>query len=312
MIDTIHIWLSESNIPKNDWQEGILKLVDRYETKTQNNGMINYYGFIENMRFGISDRGLSIKGSLSRFLTGSNFNSLGSDGIRKALQKLSDFLQLPLEYAKLSRLDICHDLVMLHKPELYLRHCGEDRYLKRYPQPDSLLYRNQSNIRQFLMYDKLKEAKQKGNPIPERYIGKQVLRLEYRFMKSLKKSLKYPISNLNQIANPDFLKSMESKWKAMYHSINKNRSYDLNIQSIHSPKDLTRELIIQGINHIGGEANLFQLVDELKRKGNFSDRVYPSRAKRMLKNYLKMKSSDSYDNDLIIELDQKVDAITFI
>ena len=79
---------------------------------------------------------------------------------------------------------------MRHPVSVYLEHLGALRYFERGGTVNSLYY--YGNGKEINIYDKNMERASAGEPIPELYAGRNVLRYEMRYTKRLPRQLNRP------------------------------------------------------------------------------------------------------------------------
>ena len=141
-------------------------------------------GTLHGLKVSVSSYQLRVgNGSLCKYLLGDNFQSMGRGDVQQAVEKLSDELHLPMGRAIVTRLDVAENIITRHPTPVYLNHLGVLTYANRLLQPDSLYYTKRDETLCF--YDKLREQRAKGEPIPDLYTGQNVLRYEQRYMRRL-------------------------------------------------------------------------------------------------------------------------------
>ena len=132
-------------------------LEDVTHTYKQNSDRQFVSGKLKSLQVYASEYGVSIEGSIPKFIFGNNFQIPGRKTIYQAIEKCNDRLHLNVGKGKLTRLDITYNLHTTHIPKTYFQFFGAARYLKRIEQPESLYYTNQSRL--IHIYDKQKQAK---------------------------------------------------------------------------------------------------------------------------------------------------------
>ena len=78
MIDTLHIWIPESEIHMEKMWALIPPKISKATHLRKYNGFQSITGNLENIKVSISDRGLYLRGSLSKYINGNNIISLTS------------------------------------------------------------------------------------------------------------------------------------------------------------------------------------------------------------------------------------------
>ena len=266
-------------------------------------GRISYSGKLDNLNIHVSERGVSIKGSLAKYYLGDNIKVLARSDTEQAIGKISDELHLPVADADVSRIDFAHNFKMQYEPTTYYRYLGDQQYLTRFLNAKSLYY-NSSN-RTLLFYDKLAEAKKNSSvSIPELLKDKNILRYEMRYKRRLGKQLKEPEITASTLFKEEFYIKLIDRYISDYESIHKNAQFSLNTDKMDSPKDFWRQMALLKIDEIGVN-NVMQMIEEWRAKDVFSNKTYYSRLKKEIREYSKQYEADD-SAPLIQELDNKV------
>ena len=102
-------------------------------TGTHNfNGETVLSGNLNGLKITVRRSGVNVKGgSLCKWYLGDNFQSMGRGDVKKAIEKLSDTLHLPIERASVTRLDIAQNFIVKHPTSVYYNHLGILAYAKR-------------------------------------------------------------------------------------------------------------------------------------------------------------------------------------
>src|SRR5690625_4486715 len=154
MYDTVSLYLRQESVRSTDVLAEIpvrLEEVTVHEKEDQ----IKCSGSLKNLSVHVSERGVSIIGSLAKYYLSDNMQTLRRQDTEQAIQKLSDDLYLPLQEADVSRIDFAHNFIMQYEPEIYYPCLGDSQYFKRFTQPESLRYENGNRTK--LFYDKQSE-----------------------------------------------------------------------------------------------------------------------------------------------------------
>lgn len=274
-------------------------------TAHEKQDQIYYSGSLKNLRVYVSERGISINGSLSKYHLSDNMQTLSRQDTEQALQRLSDDLHLPIKEAQVSRVDFAHNFIMKHEPEVYYPYLGESQYFKRYIQPESLYYKNGNRTK--LFYDKPAEVKSGGYKIPEVWTGKHVLRYEIRYQRRLNKQLKEPVVKGRTLYDEKFYIKLINNYISEFKSIKKNAEISLDTENMKTPKDFWDQMALLMINNIG-QNGAVDLVEELRAKKVFDKAEYYSRLKKDIRDKSK-KYSTSDSTPLIQELEGKISVL---
>src|SRR5271157_4804561 len=160
MIDTLTLWLDTKEAEK-----AVSRLTGQMETINRHTGETTLKGQLGSLRVKITGQGISVNGSLPRFFYGNNAMSLKRDTTKQAIEKMSDELHLPMNQAKVSRLDIAEN-IMIEKPVIaYLPQFVSAPYLNKdsYCNGEGVLFKNRQKALAF--YDKPKEISDKHKTI---------------------------------------------------------------------------------------------------------------------------------------------------
>jgi hypothetical protein len=132
--------------------------------------------------------GVTIHGSLAKYLQGENMTTLSRAGVRAAIEKLETETDLDLAGAVVGSLEVGTSIILKERPGEYLRLFGDPPvYAKAvYSKAgflETVAYGTPTGAFQFCAYDKTKEMTDKRQAIPELFSGRNVLRLEYRIIR---------------------------------------------------------------------------------------------------------------------------------
>ncbi|MFN6357639.1 MAG: phage/plasmid replication protein [Bacteroidota bacterium] len=304
MYDSVNLWLPADQAGCNDISKVIQNLSGITE-HTKADGHVYVSGFLKNYRVIISEQGISFKGSLAKYLLTNNFNTLTRAESARALEMMADELCLPIRSASVTRIDFAENFLVDHKPEAYYNFLGECKYYNRQPLAKSLYYSN--GLRQIVFYNKLAEGKAKGQRLPDKWYGQNVLRYEMRFKSRLPKQFNKTEINAGSLTDEKFYATIFDRWLAEYEAINKLHSINFNLSDMNSPKDFKKQLELFAIKMIGQE-RIMQDIENLRHQRAFDKPEYYSRLKKEIKELCKTPDMTA-TSDLVAELDKKIKAI---
>jgi hypothetical protein len=302
MYDSVNLWLPIDKFGSIDLEKTLQSLSSFTEHTRDDN--ISYSGHLRNCKVNISGRGVSIKGSLAKYFLPDNFNTLTRSDSARAFEMMSDELSLPVESAKVTRLDFAQNFLMDYKPEAYYPYLGECQYYKRLPNDTSLYFKN--SLRQKVFYNKKAEGRAKGLVLPDVWNGQNVLRYEMRFTRRLPKQFNQAEITASTLSDEKFYMKVFDKWLAEYEAINKLHSINFNLSKMNSPKDFWKQELIEHIYMVGPD-KIMQKIENIRHKRTFDKPEYYSRLKRDLKEFCKTPDMTE-SSDLVAELDKKVKA----
>ncbi|WP_153042826.1 phage/plasmid replication domain-containing protein [Rufibacter ruber] len=258
----------------------------------------------ENLRIYYSNGCLSIKGSISRLHLGDNVNILQHSQLTEAFKRIEKELRVDLGEAKIKRLDLAANIEVPIKVNEYYRLLGSSKYYNRFVEKGSLYYN--SGSRKMVFYDKRKEAKIKGHPA-------NLMRFEVRWLKEYlkswsKKTLGYPDLLVNDLLNPSTYNQLIRAWGDEYYSIHKPQIPSFNFALISKPKDIEKQLMLIGIETLGGYNAIVEMLLLSKAQHHL---LYPEALSRIKANLRKISTLDNLTqvNNLIIRLDKEIGKI---
>lgn len=292
----------------NLWQEGVgLDLAPLLSRATEHQRGQSYYitGDVGNLNLLLSEAGVSIKGSLAKWYLNDNTQTLTRGDTERAIEALSDTLSLNVAEAKVKRADVATNFVMRHKPAVYYPYLGDCQHYQRTQRQTSLYY-EKTNLTK-LFYDKGLECKAKGVPLHEVFEGQNLLRFELRFMHRLGKEFNTASLTAQNLYDEGFYMGIIDKWIAEYKTITKLRKMAFKEQTQLKPKDFLDQILLQAVATIG-QREVFEMVEEARKRGQFERPEYASRTKAMLKELCAMPQLTE-PSELMAELDQKVKSV---
>lgn len=301
MYDTINLWLSIDKASSFDLDKTLQNLSNITE-HTRDDGQMYVSGYLKNFKVNISEQGVSLKGSLAKYFLPDNFHTLTRSDSARAFEMMSDELYLPIQIAKVNRIDFSQNFLMDFEPEAYYPFLGECQYYNRQPQPKSLYYSN--GVRQKLFYNKIAEGKVKGVSLPDVWNDQNVLRYEMRFISRLPKQFNQAEITASTLSDEKFYITIFDKWLAEYEAIDKLHSINFNLSDMNSPKDFWKQINLMAINMIGQD-KIMQEIENLRHQKAFDKPEYYSRLKNEIKALCKTPEMTA-SSDLVAELDKKI------
>ena len=263
----------------------------------------------------IKNSGIKISGSLCKYYLGDNFQTLGRGDTKRAIEKLSDTLHLPIEKATVSRLDVAQNFIVKQQLENYYNHFGKLKNGWRSPVTNDIgkietIYYYQSNGL-LIFYDKVKEQTVKRQPIPELYQDRNVLRYEQRYTKRLPKAFNVERVTASLIYGEKFYIDVIDKWKDNYFNIQKLNDITFNFEAMRTKTDLYNLGVLALVDMAGGELNFISQMQEAQRNGILT-RKQSFDIKQAVTSACKERIGITAKNDCILELDKKVvEAVKF-
>lgn len=306
MYDTIHFWLDRSDV--HNVEAAANRLTQAKEIADKQTGEVWTVGNLNNLRATVSMRGVSIKGSLAKYHFPNNTFTLNRHQVKEAVEALSDELCLPMNQARITRIDISTNFIMTHPTPLYFDVLGGCRYYERVLTTKNTLYYQMKGMdckRTMCFYDKAREVKHSGEVMPEVFVGSNLLRYEARWNKRLPQQFKEPQIIGESLYDERFYLKAVKMWGANYFSIDKKKKIKLDaMNAIRTVKDASDYLCAIALGRLPPE-ELQYLLDELKANKVFQDPKYYTRLKKRIKEISTNEKLMEAD-ELVKELDAEV------
>lgn len=222
-------------------------------------------GFLKNMRVEVRGTTLIVEGSLAKWFLGNNYaRTLALWEIRAAIKGLSKALNVPIEKAKVTRIDIAFNFSVKNETWLYMKRL---LYLESYYRSNiekSSLYFNKYDS-QLLFYDKVADLKAEEGAESiqgvEDFEGLNVLRYELR----IKKVTKIFGDVRGEILfDSELCLLLLDKWYMCY--VNIDKQFDESSMRFDGVKHFKESCIAQCLSVM----NLFDLVEEAFAKGDIN------------------------------------------
>jgi hypothetical protein len=277
------------------------------QTLESTDGVITKTHFwIKNLNVTIKEKEIVIIGSICKYLYGNNQRTLTLADTKKAFDKLSDELQIPVDKFQVMRIEAGTNIVVNHKVDFYFQFLGPLTRYKFYPPVDGTYY-YRNTLNKLVFYDKMKEQNRAGvTRIPE-FQGKNVLRYEITFLKSIAKSFRRSKITVEDLYNPEFYKEVVLRWQDTYKKIYKHRLITFDQTVFTGVKGIRAQIFIAGVQALGGEAAVLKMIEQEHRKKAFDS---TQQRTRLIKDVKTIMNGPNFtqQSDGIIELDQKIDS----
>ncbi len=305
MYDTIYFRLTQGEVQGIDFLAETSCYLENVGEHTYQDGLVMLTGNVGNLKVSLNHFQVKVKdGSLCKYLLGDNFKTLGRKDTERAIEKLSDTLHLPISKAAVTRLDIAQNFCLKYQPEVYFSHLGLLKYATRLQEPNGVYYSQTGGRLAF--YDKNKEQKNKREPIPELYEGRNVLRYEQRYTNRLSKQLKVQEVTGAMLYNEDFYVNLLIKWKDTYNQIQKINDVVLNFEAMKTKQQLYRMGVLSLVEKTGGQIEMLSQIAEAQKRGELTKKqAFDLRA--AVNDVCQIKEGLTAPNEAIKELTKKVD-----
>jgi hypothetical protein len=268
----------------------------------QDTGQTYVTGNAGNLRVGVSERGVSITGSLAKFYLGTNLHTLTRSDTIRAFEQIADTLHLPIHKAKVTRVDVGQNIITNFKPELYYPYLGQSAYYTRLTQPKSISYQNSQRTKK--AYNKIAESKYNKVHIPEVYADKNVLRFEVSYTARLPKQFNQAVITPDTLTDERFYMNMYDRWFNEYEAIDKVGLFNMDTSKINTPKDYLEQFLATCILEKGLD-NVLNHIELMREQKVYKQPEYYSTLKRKVKEMVRNKNK-AEQPELIQELNNKI------
>ena len=307
MYDKVKLWIDRAIV--GEQFPTIVNYLDDANTQINHQtGEVKTFGNLDGLKVSIFAGGLSVVGSLPKYLYGSNVYPLDKQTTAQAIEKLSEALHLQADRASVTGIEFGTNFLMKHQVPDYLAKLGNMPRLNRYHfDPTTLYYKGTSKQQPkvFAFYDKVADATAKGMEYPDGLKNANLLRYEMRLNGRLPQQLGVAEVKASSLYQKPFYKMMIKRYQASYFSISKLNQIKTDVMSeIKTVSDAFNVLVARLLsnsnqNQIGG------FLDELKQAGVFEDRKNYSRLKKKIQE-ISTKANITISDELIKELDDEV------
>lgn len=308
MYDKIKLWIDRADAGEQ-YTHIAARLTEPKEQTDLATGETKIFGGLDGLKVTVYHGGLSIVGSLPKFLYGgNNIYPLDRHTTTEAVQKLSDGLLIHVDAASVTQIEFGTNFIMARPVADYLNRLGDMPLLQRYHFEENTLYykgRGKQQPKAFIFYDKKADAAAKGMTLPDGFEDSNILKYEMRLSGRLCRQLGVPELTASTLSEIGFYRLMVKRYQQSYFSIRKQNQIKTNamgeIRTVSDAYDVfVARLIAQtNQNEVGG------FLDELKEAGVFTDRKNYTRLKKKIQE-VAAKANVHVSDELIRELDDAV------
>lgn len=309
MYDKVKLWIDRYYMGEQFYM--LANYLDKAQQQTDlNTGEVKTFGSLEGLKVTILMGGVSIVGSLPKFLYNSNVYSMSREATAQAIEKLSDNLHIDAAVAAVTELEFGTNFQMKHPVPNYLSKLGSMPRLQRYHfDPSTLYYKGKGKGKQqpkvFALYDKIADAKAKGMSLPEDLKPANLLRYEMRLKGRLAKQLSVCQLTASTLTEVGFYDMMVERYKDSYFSISKQTQIKTNAMcEIKTVTDAFNVFVARLLSKTDPD-QISGFLDELKEGEVFEDCKYYSRLKKKLET-IATKADIVVSDELIKELDEDI------
>lgn len=308
MLDTVIFKLTQSEVEGVDFLNDIPPILNPEGLSVnKSNRVETVYGYLDRLRVSISPNQIRVSGSLCKWQMGDNYQSMGQQDIKQAVERLSDTLSLPMDKATITRLDVGLSMPVKFKPECYLNHLGTLSRATRLVEPNTLYYLRHGQDERLCFYDKNREQRDHREPIPDLYRGTNVLRYEQRYLRRLPQLLGVPKITAELLFNEQFYIYLLNNWYNSYKNIRKQNDIVVNIKDMETKtkRGLNKMGILALVAQFGGEVQMIAHFTEAQKRGELTAKQAYD-LKKAVKDACNVKEGFTIPSKEIIELDKKI------
>lgn len=304
MYDKVKLWAARTRATPD-----VSKFLDRAKDQIDHDtGEVCTFGSLEGLKVSIYTGGISIIGSLAKYLYPNNIYPLDRHTTTQAIEKLSDSLHISLGDAKVTGLEFGTQFVMAHPVENYLSKLGDMPKLLRYHFDVGTLYYKPKGKQQpkvFAFYDKKADAAAKDMALPVGFDEANLLKYEMRINGRLPQQLGVPEVTAATLSEKPFYQLMVKRYQESYFAISKNNQIKTDVMDeIKTVSDAFDVFVARLINQ-SDQTQIAGFLEELKEAKVFDDRKCYSRLKKKIQE-VATKAGVTVSDELIKELDDEI------
>ena len=307
MLDTVNFKLTQAEVEGVDFLNEITPYLNPEGVAFHDyNGQQVVTGKTGNLSVSISPYQVRVKdGSLCKWMLGDNYQVMGRADIKRAVERLSDTLHLPMDRAIITRLDVGLSIPVREPTANYFNHLGVLNYAQRLQQPHSLYYHLHRQAERLCFYDKNREQRDNREAIPELYRDCNVLRYEQRYMARLPSLLGVAQVTGAMLYDEGFYISLLDRWRDAYRAIRKVNDITLNFQAMKTKRDLQTMGVLAMVERVGGEVEMIAHINEAQKRGDLTAK-HAFDLRQAVKSACKGRDGRTAPTEAITELDKKI------
>ena len=314
--DTVGFWIKREDIPGGDtrmilrylhWKKKEYVEIKGYSyIHFRDNSYDDYYywrGTIGNYIVKIYENGISLEGSLSKYLTDNNFEPTTLEMIRKAVEKLENDLHINLKIATVTRLDIGFVIRTIYPPHDYYLCFGYKPGFDRWIVLNSLYYIIKR--RKLIVYDKILEATENGGNIPEKFKEGNHIKIELSFLEDLKEQLGTDVTGAT-LYDRDFYNKVVKYLYNEFHNINKVNKMNTILEGTKTV-DEAKDILFARLLLEAEPNTITEYLIECKTANIFRNRTDNNRLKKKL--YGVIAAPAAQKSEMVLELETAFDKV---
>ncbi len=307
MYDKVRLWIDVDMVEVE--ASTIANYLDKVNTQVDHQtGEVKTFGSLDGLKISIFVGGISVVGSLAKYLYGSNVYALDRHTTADAVGKLSDALHLQTDKAKVTGLEFGTSFLMKHPVTAYLAKLGDMPRLSRMQIDEPTLYYKGTGKEQqkvFAFYDKIAEAQTKGLDYPKEWADANLLRYEMRLNKRLPYQLGVQEVTASTLYQQDFYRMLMRRYQDSYFSITKINQIKTDVMSEIKTVSDAYDVFVARLISQTDQTQIRGYLNELKEAGVFNDRNYYTRLKKKIQD-VATKANFTISDELMKELDDEI------
>lgn len=304
MYDKVKLWATRTGDTPD-----VSKFLDRAKDQIDHEtGEVCTFGSLEGLKVSIYTSGISITGSLSKYLHSNNIYPLDRHSTAQAVEKLSDSLHISFNEAKVTGLEFGTQFVMKHQVSDYLSRLGDMPKLLRYHFDVGSLYykpkgKQQSKV--FAFYDKKADAVAKDMILPLGFDGANLLKYEMRINGRLPQQLGVAEVTASTLSEKTFYRSMVRRYQENYFAISKLNQIKTDVMDEIKTVSDAFDVFVARLITQSNQTQIAGFLEELKDAKVFDDRNSYFRLKKKIQS-IASKADITVSDELIKELDDEI------
>lgn len=304
MYDKLKLWAARTRATPD-----VSKFLDRAKDQIDHDtGEVCTFGSLEGLKVSIYTGGISIIGSLAKYLYPNNIYPLDRHTTAQAIEKLSDSLHISVDDAKVTGLEFGTQFVMAHPVENYLSKLGDMPKLLRYHFDVGTLYYKPKGKQQpkvFAFYDKKADAVAKDMALPVGFDEANLLKYEMRINGRLPQQLGVPDVTAATLSEKPFYRLMVKRYQESYFAISKNNQIKTDVMDEIKTVSDAFDVFVARLISQSDQTQIAGFLEELKEAKVFDDRKCYSRLKKKIQE-VATKAGVTVSDELIKELDDEI------
>ena len=304
MYDKVKLWTARTRETPD-----VSKFLDRAKDQIDHEtGEVCTFGSLEGLKVSIYTGGISIIGSLAKYLYPNNIYPLDRHTTAQAIEKLSDSLHINLNDAKVTGLEFGTQFVMAHPVENYLSKLGDMPKLLRYHFDVGTLYykpKGKQQLKVFAFYDKKADAVAKNMALPVGFDEANLLKYEMRLNRRLPQQLGVSEVTASTLSENLFYQLLMKRYQDSNFSISKNNQIKTDVMDEIKTVSDAFYVFVARLMTQSDPTQITDFLEELKDAKVFDDRKCYSRLKKKIQD-VSTKAVLKISNELIKELDDDI------